>query len=187
MPETCASCENEAIAFCRKCTEPMCNIHRSSVDDDLCANCTNGDVGFRQEPLLDDEGVEHKGKHIVITGPIWQTNAAIIAGLSDTELENHIESFRKLVNEAEKSTEYRRIKLAMLEFEKGDRKRARRRALAKQKMPVFRIKTGEVVPKAEQELRAQQKLSDTLKASGLKPEQVVELLKAALATKVAKP
>lgn len=158
-------------------------VHGSPIDEELCVSCMNGDVGFRTEPLLDDEGVEHKGKHIVITGPIWQINAAINASLSEDELDERIDAFRKLVNEAEKSTEYRRIKLAMLEFEKGDRKRARRRALAKQKMPVFRVSTGEVVSRSERELRAAQKLSENLKSSGLEPAQIVELLKAALAAK----
>ena len=112
----------EAIALCKSCNKFFCDKHTSSLDNAFCSICVDfSNTKIISEPLVDDEGVQHKGRHLILTGETWMRNRDIIAKMTDVELEAKLTAIKQAVHEAEMVLDFRKITLSQLESEKGDR------------------------------------------------------------------
>ena len=107
---------------CSSCKKAFCYSHRSSLDDAFCAQCVDFvNTRIENKPLIDDEGVTHKGRQLILTGETWMRNRDIIAKMTDVELEAKLTALKQAVHEAEMILDFRRIAMTQVESEKGDR------------------------------------------------------------------
>lgn len=118
----CHACQAECVTLCQACHKPFCYQHVSSLDNGFCSICVDfSNTKIISEPLIDDEGVQHKGRHLILTGETWMRNRDIIAKMTDVELEAKLTAIKQAVHEAEMVLDFRKITLSQLESEKGDR------------------------------------------------------------------
>jgi hypothetical protein len=129
----CHLCQVECLSLCQACHKPFCDKHVSSLDNSFCIACVDfQNTRIESKPLVDDEGVTHKGRHLILTGETWMRNRDVIAKMTDVELEAKLTSLKTAVHEAEMILDFRRIALSQVESEKGDRysrKLSRRRLI----------------------------------------------------------
>jgi hypothetical protein len=119
---------------CSACKKAFCYSHRSSLDDAFCAQCVDFvNTRIETKPLIDDEGVQHKGRQLILTGETWMRNRDIIAKMTDVELEAKLTALKEAVHEAEMILDFRKIARTQVESEIGDRysrKLGRRRLIS---------------------------------------------------------
>jgi hypothetical protein len=107
---------------CSACKKAFCYSHRSSLDDSYCSACVDfQNTRIENKPLVDDEGVTHKGRQLLLTGETWMRNRDIISKMTDIELEAKLTALTQAVREAEMILDFRRISKQQVENEKGDR------------------------------------------------------------------
>jgi hypothetical protein len=164
--------------ICTACKRPFCYSHKSSLDDAFCAQCVDfSNTRIENKPLVDDEGVTHKGRQLILTGETWMRNRDIIAKMTDVELEAKLIAITQAVREAEMILDFRRIAKTQLESEKGDRysKKLGRRRLIGAMDSVHKSSTkiagtpNEKVEIAKDALKA-------LKAMGLNKDAIANIL-----------
>jgi hypothetical protein len=118
----CSVCTAKCKTICRSCNKPFCELHVSSLDSSYCATCVDfSNTRIESKPLVDDEGVTHKGRQLILTGETWMRNRDIISKMTDVELEAKLTALKTAVHEAEMILDFRRIALTQVESEKGDR------------------------------------------------------------------
>ena len=170
---TCVVCRAEPALQCIKCNQDFCPDHLSMLDSEYCNNCLPLESAETvEEPLVDEEGVTHKGRHIIVTGEIYQTQARAISDRTDEELEIWITHYQELVKDAEKTLEYRRIMKGILLIEKADRQGTASRILARIRIPAAK-KHGGVTLRST---TASQKLANALKAAGVTKEMLQAII-----------
>ena len=131
-PAKCFACDSFIVGFCRHCGQDFCEKHRSQRDSRFCSECIGENaLQMQDEPLVDDEGVTHQGRHIKLIGEGWPASMEMIRTLNDLQLEAKITEWKKLLAEAIKTSEYFRITVCAAEFEKEDRYRSKVRKLQK--------------------------------------------------------
>jgi hypothetical protein len=113
----CATCGKPASEFCPRCGQDFCSTHR-------CIMHANG-MQTEDEPLIDDEGVEHRGRRIRLIGEGWPNSLRVIKDMSDSELEQQIGGLQSLLQDAIRTADYARISIAAREFELDYRKHSR--------------------------------------------------------------
>lgn len=167
---TCIHCDSAAISTCSKCGFNFCSEHLSILDNEFCKSClTVESAETRDEPLVDEEGITHKGRHIIVTGEIYQTQARAISDRTDEELEIWISHYQELVRDAEKTLEYRRIMKGILLIEQADRQGTASKIPARIRIPAAAKKHGGVTLRST---TAPQKLAAALKAAGVTKEML---------------
>lgn len=177
---TCIVCGAAPASHCIKCGKDFCPEHLSMLDNEYCGVClplTSAET--RDEPLVDEEGVTHKGRHIIVTGEIYQTQARAISDRTDEELEVWISHYQELVKDAEKTLEYRRIMKGILLIEKADRQSTASKIIARIRIPIGK-KYGGVTLKST---TAPQRLASALKAAGVSKEMLQAIIDAKLGVK----
>lgn len=118
----CHVCQLECLSLCQSCHKAFCEKHVSSLDSAFCAICVDfSNTKIESKPLVDTEGVQHKGRQLILTGETWMRNRDIIAKMTDVELEAKLTAITQAVHEAEMVLDFRRIAKTQLESEKGDR------------------------------------------------------------------
>ena len=178
---TCQECEKTSTFTCIKCGASFCPDHLSPLDEEYCINClTMKSAETRDEPLVDEEGVTHKGRHIIVTGEIYQTQARAISDRTDEELEIWITHYQELVRDAEKTLEYRRIMKGILLIERADRQSTASKILARIRIPAGARKHGGVTLRST---TAPQKLAAALKAAGVTKEMLEGIIAAKMGVK----
>lgn len=177
---TCAVCRAAPASPCIKCGQDFCPEHLSMLDNEYCNNCLPLEsAGTKDEPLVDEEGVTHKGRHIIVTGEIYQTQARAISDRTDEELEIWISHYQELVRDAEKTLEYRRIMKGILLIERADRQGTASKILARIRIPAAK-KHGGVTLRST---TAPQKLANALKAAGVTKEMLEGIIAAKMGVK----
>lgn len=118
-PHTCVRCGH---AYCRE-------FHASPVDqENQCLACLPLEsIAVQTEPLKTDDGVTHRGKHLIPTGPHYRTLPAAIGDMSDADLEKFITDTARIIHETEQVQDYRRIGLSTARLEKAEREDAKLR------------------------------------------------------------
>ena len=181
-----AGCSDENIKVCPICHHPFCQEHASRHDPECCSGCLiHEGTLMTHEPLIDDDGITHKGQVIKPVGFAFRTMITRIAEFDDDQLEAHIEYMKKQVKDAEMVLAYRRIDLAASTVEFEQRGVAKKRNLRRQGMDMIangRLKVGgptEAKNPAKQ--KAVQSLVDKMKmiaaSLGIKVETPEELAK----------
>jgi hypothetical protein len=119
----CYACESIIIhATCKVCGNLFCLSHASQLDETFCSSCIDfSNTRIESKPLIDTEGVQHKGRHLILTGETWMRNRDIISKMTDIELEAKLIALKQAVHEAEMVLDFRRIAMSQIESEKGDR------------------------------------------------------------------
>ncbi len=119
----CYACDEQInISICKACTNLFCSIHASQLDHTFCMACIDfSNTRIESKPLIDLEGVAHKGRQLILTGETWMRNRDIIAKMTDVEVEAKLTAITQAVHEAEMILDFRRIAKTQLESEKGDR------------------------------------------------------------------
>ncbi len=150
------------------------------LDNEYCATCLPLEsAGTKNEPLVDEEGVTHKGRHIIVTGEIYQTQARAISDRTDEELEIWISHYQELVRDAERTLEYRRIMKGILLIEQADRQSTASRIIARIRIPAAK-KHGGVTLRST---TAPQKLAAALRAAGVTKEMLEGIIAAKMGVK----
>lgn len=118
----CYTCESVVIKVCKACKNPFCQNHASQLDNTFCSACIDfSNTRIESKDLVDDEGVKHNGRQLILTGETWMRNRDIISKMTDVELEAKLVAITQAVREAEMVLDFRRIVKTQLESEKGDR------------------------------------------------------------------
>lgn len=175
----CSVCSVECISLCQSCHKPFCEAHVSSLDTSFCVTCVDfSNTRIESKPLVDDEGVTHKGRQLILTGETWMRNRDIIAKMTDVELEAKLVALKTAVHEAEMILDFRRIALTQVESEKGDRysrKLGRRRligAMDSVHKNATKVSGGDGAAKVE----VAKDVLKTLKGLGLNKDAIANVL-----------
>lgn len=174
----CLVCEVECFALCRSCHKAFCDLHTSSLDSSFCSPCVDfSNTKIEVKPLVDDEGVTHKGRQLILTGETWMRNRDIIAQMTDIELEAKLIALKQAVHEAEMILDFRRIALSQVENEKGDRysKKLGRRRLIGAMDSVHKSAT-KVNGSGSEKVEIAKDVLKQLKAMGLNKDAVANVL-----------
>ena len=116
--------------ICEICRSPVCDHHISDADPNVCVGCFNDNALATQErPLVDDEGVTHKGRVIQPLGITYKTLMQRLVDYTEDELIIHIHSVKHQIEEAQRILDYRRLDMSASSVELEDRQVAKRRKL----------------------------------------------------------
>jgi hypothetical protein len=145
---------------CPTCLWWFCDSCASTLDPQFCNLCLTESIAeLRSEPLVDAEGVQHAGRHITPTpvtvdtgffSPRIDVNGATLCKtineMSDFDLEQYVTHYKNLVQQAERTLDFRRVVLGTAQLESAQRKdnAARKLRVDRTKYPV---KTLELDPK----------------------------------------
>lgn len=107
------ACKDLAVYRCHTCARLFCIEHSSEIDPvRFCTECMKiDDCNVIEMPLLDKEGVRHKGRILRPVGRAFIENNKLISDLSDEELKTFIVDYQRLLHEAESITNLYRISL----------------------------------------------------------------------------
>lgn len=104
------NCNDNGPWICKSCFKHFCSLHRSLLDADVCTVCVSiSNTSVTVKSLIDEDGVTHKGKHLILTGESWMRSRDVIEKMSDIELEVKLVALKTAVHEAEMVLDYRRI------------------------------------------------------------------------------
>jgi hypothetical protein len=121
-PNSCHLCQQLGEFVCKACNKPFCAAHVSSLDGSFCTGCVDfQNTRIESKPLIDEDGVTHKGRQLILTGETWMRNRDIIAKMTDVELQAKLTALGEAVHEAEMVLDFRRIAKTQVESEIGDR------------------------------------------------------------------
>lgn len=113
---------NERHGLCASCHKVFCTQHQSDFDRTLCSVCVSiSNTILTVKPLIDEDGVAHKGRHMILTGEAWMRSRDVICNMTDNELEGKLLALKESVHEAEMVLDYRRIIYSQVENEKSAR------------------------------------------------------------------
>src|SRR5271155_495639 len=152
--------ETPSTKLCLQCKHYYCDSHTSTVDPDYCDNCLRpSGISTSNEKLVDDDGVNHAGRGIKLTGEFWASMQQDVRDMSDSELEAHVISLQQAVREIEFIRDYRKIALGHGENELEVRKSGKLRRLRL----IKDVNTGRISVGSVKE-RRQAKPKDTVKS-----------------------
>lgn len=130
----CSFCTKLTARSCLICHRTFCLGHQSRRDKWMCSDCSSDalpldelaiDVEIR--PLIDDDGVTHKGKHIV---PVAGTHISLhyIDTLSDKELEEFLTELKEEIRRTERMLYSKLLAQTTVETSLVERGKARKRS-----------------------------------------------------------
>jgi len=111
----CTSCGQPSARICIHCGQDFCSQHF----------CITHETATQREPVLDEDGTEHRGQRVRLIGEGWPNALQLIKDLSDEELEVRIAELQKLKAWAVQTNDYSTISIAAHEFERDYRKHSR--------------------------------------------------------------
>ena len=175
----CHICGGEPpFSTCRSCHKPFCHDHASSLDAEFCVRCIDfQNTRIESKPLVDDEGVTHKGRQLVLTGETWMRNRDIISQMTDVELRAKVTALKQAVKEAEMILDFRRIHVCQAENEEGDRyskKLGRRRLIGA--MDSVHKNATKVSGSSNEKVEVARDVIKSLKGLGLNQTAIANLL-----------
>lgn len=174
----CHICQTECSLICIHCHQFFCDTHVSSLDNAYCTACVDfTNTRIESKPLVDTEGVAHKGRQLILTGETWMRNRDIIAKMTDVELEAKLTALKQAVHEAEMILDFRRIAMTQVESEKGDRyskKLGRRRLIGA--MDSVHKNATKVVGTPNEKVEIAKDALKTLKNLGLNKDAIANVL-----------
>ena len=115
----CARCGEEASSFCHTCGQDFCHKHRC-----LMHGNTEG-FEVANDPLVDDEGTERRGRRIRLIGEGWPDHIRMVSTMTDEELEEQLRGLQQLLKDAIAAQDFARICIAHAEYELEYRKHSR--------------------------------------------------------------
>lgn len=171
---TFENCQEKPIGVCRNCRLQYCLEHASEVDPaNYCCNClVPADAEVLRAPLVDRDGVAHKGQVITPTGKAYRLSSKMVFEMTDQELKDFIDHERAIVHDIERIREYHLITLGMAEAD------VYRRDIAASKKVGETLKFGyetQFVP-AISNIKMNRRVGDKSKAKATKTDKVVEML-----------
>ena len=184
----CFSCLTKSGQTCYICGRPFCKTHTSKRDRWMCSDCSSDamptdslSVDVEIKPLVDDEGVTHKGKWITEVGGT-HIAANYIDNLTDEELAAFAHEYQGKIREAEKLMYSRimvkdRLDIAITDREKKKTRENRAERLARTVSTRQVIAPPIVAKPTSVEVSA--KIAE-LKTSPEGKKQMLEILKALL-------
>jgi hypothetical protein len=176
----CYACESPLVneSKCKSCGNLFCSVHASQLDKSFCSSCIDfQNTRIENKPLTDQDGVTHKGRHLLLTGEVWMRNRDVISKMTDIELQAKLTALSQAVKEAEMILDFRRISKNQVENEIGDRysKKVGRRRLIGAVDSVHKSSTK--VPGTENEkVTIAKDALKTLKGLGLNQTAIANIL-----------
>jgi hypothetical protein len=180
-------CERYGQEVCIQCREPFCPDHASEIDPNFCKSCLHPqspEIEITKEPLIDVDGVQHRGTHLTPSGSGFKSLAARISQMTDPALGQHIQFIRQQVKEAEKVLDYRRIDLSVSQLELDHRDEEVRKKLRGTKITAGKISVvasgagsnanGSSRPKAQATLDFVRDIATKMGVQLKSPEDVVK-------------
>lgn len=182
---TFEGCTETIIARCLQCSLNYCLTHASEVDPQrYCINCLlPADAEFTETPLVDKDGVTHKGRVIHPGGKAYRLSAKMVFEMTDEELRDYVISERKTVHELENIREYHRITLGAAEAEEYRRELSSlskvggvlRWGTSTQRVPAIRERKAKTA-KASSSGNKVDDIVGMLKQLGMTPEALAALI-----------
>jgi hypothetical protein len=172
------TCSEPAVYRCHKCGFFFCLDHASEIDPQrFCIEClTVDDCKVEETPLIDSEGLRHKGRVLHPVGNAFTEENRLISEMTEDELKIYVTQYKALVRDAEQITTFRRINLAQAEH-----------ALLEKGIKMIVDAGGEVTfPSRPKAVAKQVKkkpdpvatLADKLKKAGFTPEMLQQIINA---------
>lgn len=160
VPKPCNHPVETKTRKCPTCLWSYCDLCASPLDPTYCRNCLNEpDAHLKEEPLIDDEGVQHEGRHLTpdpnarFFQPRFGTLAKTISQMTEADLEDYIKRYKDLVKQAETALDFRRVVLGSAQIELSQRQDATRRKLRTDKTK-YPIKTLTIDKNGNQKKKA---------------------------------
>jgi hypothetical protein len=119
----CITCGEPSVRICIHCGQEFCSKHF----------CMTHEFNVESEPLVDDDGATHKGRHLKLIGEGWPHALLLMKDLTDEELDQRITDLQKALKEAIRTADYTQISLAAHEFERDYRGYSRHVAAVKRR------------------------------------------------------
>ncbi len=164
--------------FCVSCKKPFCLVHASSLDSTYCAPCVDfTNTRIEEKPLIDEEGVRHQGRQLILTGESWMRNRDVIAKMTDVELQAKLTAINQGIKEFEMVLDFKKITRTQIESEIGDRysrKLGRRRLIGA--MDSVHKNANKVSGTGEAKVEVAKEALKALKNLGLNKDAIANVL-----------
>ena len=129
----CKFCDNpgdSGFIKCEICRSPICPHHTSDADPTVCVGCfSDSALAATSSPLIDEDGVIHKGRVIQPLGFTYKTLMQRLVDYTEDELIVHIHHVKQQIDEAQRILDYRRIDMSASSVELEDRQISKRKKL----------------------------------------------------------
>ena len=118
----CHSNDFNILCPCKGCSKFYCPQHASEIEPTLCSVCVSfSNTNITEKPLVDSDGVTHKGRQLILSGEAWMRSRDLISKMTEVELEAKLLALKEAVHEAEMVLDYRRIMKEQVENELASR------------------------------------------------------------------
>lgn len=136
VSEGCKHCGLPTHRICGTCHGAFCDQHSSMLDPAFCIVCLNEPQAEIKvtEGITDAEGVKHQGRDLQPTGEVFGTMCKRISEMSEYQLRAHVDYYKDLVRQAERTLDFRRTILGATQIELNQREDAIRRHFPKGKV-----------------------------------------------------
>ncbi len=183
---TFENCTNEVVGQCLTCGLQFCIDHASDVDPrQYCCLCLLPEqCDIKEEPLKDAEGVEHRGRHLVV-GSGFNTLSKHVHEMADDELKAFIEAQKLVVRDIERIRDIQHIRLGMAEYEAYERHisvlakvggEIRMGTSVEKHLPVNKPKKVKAPASAKPKVDKVASIAATLKSLGITPETLLKIM-----------
>lgn len=128
----CSSLDEDRSDYiiCEVCRSPICPAHSSPADPTVCIGCfSDSALAAAESPLIDSDGVVHKGRVIQPLGFTYKTLMQRLVDYTEDELIAHIHHVKAQIEEAQRVLDYRRIDMSASSVELEDRQIGKRKKL----------------------------------------------------------
>ena len=130
VPESPCDMTESTVTICEICHSPVCDHHISEADSSVCIGCFNDSaLAVNEAPLVDEEGIIHKGRKIQPLGFTYKTLMQRLVDYTEDELIVHIHHVKHQIEEAQLVLDYRRLDMSASSVELEERKAAKSRKL----------------------------------------------------------
>jgi hypothetical protein len=174
----CYICKEELVTnSCAVCKREICKQHESPLDKTFCTECVGvPSDAIRHEPLIDEDGVQKTGRHIILSGEFWVRSNKIIDSMTEAELHDWLTELKDSVRETELALDFKRIHVAKVENELSLRlgRRSQRARLIKHTVEKHKQLNPKLTPKQAETGTAD--VLRSLKGLGLSREKMIALL-----------
>lgn len=180
------ACAELAVYRCHKCAKLYCVEHASGIDPHrFCIDCLKvEDCNILEMPLVDEEGVRHKGRVLRPVGAAFLQNNKLISDLSDSELTEFIKDYQSLLHQAENVTNLYRISLTQATHEGLKRELVKQKPSGEMYFPVPKPQVvRDTKPRSTKSL--EDKLADAMLKAGITPEKLKAMIDAKRKAKAA--
>lgn len=112
-----SECGKPAVKICPQCGQDFCDEHECRVHTKV--------LDTQREPIIDEDGTQHRGERIKLIGEDWPHQAKMVEDMTDDEAVEFITVLQKRLEVCNKTGTYLQITIAHAQYVLGARQHSR--------------------------------------------------------------